>query len=221
MKDILISTEVTEADGDTRTYHHGDLRNALLTAALEILESDGLDAMSLRAVARRAGVSQAAPYHHFKDKRAIMAAAATVGHTKLAETARQFRDLSGGKGYASLIRMGGGYVAFAKDNPNLFRLMFGPELTDYTDDKEYQGSTKLGIDMITDLLAGLMDVGMDAEAGKDAIENSGLTSWCFVHGLAMLIVDNKIVCPDTSEPAFLEFIFKMFATAYTNGPATA
>lgn len=219
MKDILISTEVTETDDDARTYHHGDLRNALLAAALEILESDGLDAMSLRAVARRAGVSQAAPYHHFKDKRAIMAAAATVGHIKLAETARQFRDQSGGKGYASLIRMGGGYVAFAKDNPNLFRLMFGPELTDYTEDAKYQDSTKLGIDMITDLLAELMDV--DADAGKDAIESSGLTSWCFVHGLAMLIVDNKIVCPDTSEPAFLEFIFKMFATAYTNGPAAA
>lgn len=217
MKDLLISTEVDAPDDNARTYHHGDLRNALLTAALEILESDGLNAMSLRAVARRAGVSQAAPYHHFKDKRAIMAAAATVGHVKLAEMARQFRDQSGGKGYASLIRMGGGYVAFAKDNPNLFRLMFGPELTDYTEDKEYQGSTKLGIDMITDLLAELMDV--DADAGKDAIESSGLTAWCFVHGLATLIVDNKIVCPDTSAPEFLEFIFKMFAVDYTNGPA--
>lgn len=192
------------------------MRNALLISGLEILESDGLDAMSLRAVARRAGVSQAAPYHHFKDKRAIMAAVATGGHIKLAETAREFRD-KGGMGYASLIRMGGGYIAFAKDNPNLFRLMFGPELTDYTEDKEYHGSTKLGLDMIVDRLARLMKV--DPEAGKDEIEASGLTAWCFVHGLATLIVDNKIPCPDTSEPAFLEFIFKMFSTAYANGPA--
>lgn len=115
--------------------------------------------------------------------------------------------------------MGAGYVAFAKDNPNLFRLMFGPELTDYTEDKEYQASTKLGLDMIIGRLATLMDV--DVEAGIDDIESSGLTSWCFVHGLATLIVDNKIECPDTSEPAFVEFVFKMFATAYTNGPAAA
>ena len=73
--------------------------------------------------------------------------------------------------------------------------------------------------MMTDLLAELKDV--DADAGKGELWGSGLTSWCFVHGLAMLIVDNKIVCPDTSEPAFLAFIFKMFATAYTNGPAAA
>ena len=217
MKDFLISTDVNIPDEDTRAYHHGDLRNALLTSALEILETDGLDAMSLRAVARRAGVSQAAPYHHFKDKRAIMAAAATVGHIKLAEMAREFRDM-GGKGYASLIRMGAGYVAFAKDNPNLFRLMFGPELTDYTEDKEYQASTKLGLDMIIDRLAQLMNV--DTETGIDEIESSGLTSWCFVHGMATLVVDNKIKCPETSEPAFLEFVFKMFATAYANGPAT-
>lgn len=218
MKDLLISTEAKDLENDTRNYHHGDLRSALLTSALEILESDGLDAMSLRAVARKAGVSQAAPYHHFKDKRAIMAAVATVGHIELADTAREFRD-RGGNGYASLIRMGGGYIAFAKDHPNLFRLMFGPELTDYPDDQDYQDSTKLGLDMIIERLAGLMDV--DVKAGKDEIERSGLTAWCFVHGLATLIVDNKIECPDTSKPEFLEFIFKMFASAYTNGPAAA
>lgn len=216
MKDFLISIGSDELERDTRSYHHGDLRNALLASALEILESDGLDAMSLRAVARNAGVSQAAPYHHFKDKRAIMAAIATSGHIKLAEMAREYRDRDG-KGYASLIRMGGGYVAFAKDNPNLFRLMFGPELTDYTDDEAYQNSTKLGVDMIMERLASIMDV--DEEAEKDEIERSGLTAWCFVHGLATLIVDNKIQCPDTSTPEFLDFIFKLFTAAYSGQSA--
>lgn len=215
IRDFPISIDDIEPGIGTRGYHHGNLRDALLVSALEILEIDGLEAMSLRAVARAAGVSQAAPYHHFKDKRAIMAAVATTGHTKLADMVREYRD-RGGKGYASLIRMGGGYVAFAKDNPNLFRLMFGPELTDYTEDLQYQDSTMVGRNMIADRLAELMDV--DAEAGKDEIESSGLTSWCFVHGLATLIVDNKIECPDTAEPEFLDFIFKMFATAFANRP---
>lgn len=86
--------------------------------------------MSLRAVARRAGVSQAAPYHHFKDKLSLFGAVATYGMNLLAETCNSYYDPEL-PGYESLLTLGVGYLAFAKDNPNLFRLMFGAELSDY------------------------------------------------------------------------------------------
>jgi AcrR family transcriptional regulator len=193
---------------DERNYHHGDLRNALLHSALEILESEGLEAMSLRAVARRAGVSQAAPYHHFKDKRALIAGVSTIGHIMLADTARTFRDM-GGEGYASLIRMGAGYVAFAKENPNLFRLMFGPELTDYTGDQDYIDATKAGRSLIRTKMGEVMKIAGDPTA--EMIENSTTVAWCFVHGLATLVVDNKIPSPEVDDPRFLDFIFGLFA----------
>lgn len=71
-----------------------------------------------------------------------MAGAATIGHLMLADNAKTYGNM-GGEGFASLIRMGAGYVAFAKDNPNLFRLMFGPELTDYVEDEEYLDATRV------------------------------------------------------------------------------
>lgn len=194
------------------------MRNALLNCALEILVQEGLDALSLRAVARRAGVSQAAPYHHFKDKRALMAAVATTGHLKLAETARTFRD-SGRAGLSGMIRMGAGYVAFAKDHPTLFRLMFGDELTDYTEDSAYNQATRTGWRLFRECLSEVMEA--DGETRKEEIERAALVAWCFIHGLATLIVDNKIPCPDTSEQAFLDFVFGLFAVVDPTKPAAS
>lgn len=165
--------------------------------------------MSLRAVARRAGVSQAAPYHHFKDKRALIAGAATIGHIMLADTARAFRDRGSDDGYASLIRMGAGYVAFAKDNPNLFRLMFGPELTNYTEDPEYIEATTVGRDLIRNRIAQVMKGARDPKPGE--VERSAVVAWCFVHGLATLVVDNKIPSPATDDPKFMDFVSGLFA----------
>lgn len=163
--------------------------------------------MSLRAVARRAGVSQAAPYHHFKDKRALIAGAATIGHIMLADSAKKFGD-RGNDEYSSFIGAGAGYVAFAKDNPNLFRLMFGPELTNYNEDQEYIDATKIGQDLMTKRLACLMRLRRDPT--DEEVERAAIVSWCFVHGLATLVVDNKIASPDVSDPRFLDFIFGLF-----------
>lgn len=179
-------------------------------SALEILEQDGLEAMSLRAVARRAGVSQAAPYHHFKDKRALIAGAATIGHSMLANTAKTFRE-NGVEGYASLVRMGAGYVAFAKENPNLFRLMFGPELTDYTEDKEYLKATRTGRDLIEARIVKMLNT--KRSPTPQEVERQAIVAWCFVHGLATLIVDNKVPSPETTDPGFLEFVSNLFSVA--------
>ena len=106
-------------------YHHGDLRNALIDAAATIVELRGLGELSLRAAARRAGVSQTAPYRHFKDKEALIAAVAADGFLMLAE------DLEAAAAQSSdLVLIGKSYVRFALEHPARFQLMFGRDISD-------------------------------------------------------------------------------------------
>ncbi len=106
------------------SYHHGDLRDALIRAARKILEKDGLAELSLRQVARAVGVSPAAPYHHFADKHALLTAVATLGFAAL-RSEMLMRMAKETDPVARLDASGVGYVVFAVDNPALFRLMFG------------------------------------------------------------------------------------------------
>src|SRR5271154_1132897 len=108
----------------TASYHHGDLRDALVRAGRTILEEDGLAVLSLRRVARTAGVSPAAPYHHFADKQALLDAVATQGFDALT-SAMETRMAKETDPDARLDASGVGYVVFAVENPALFRLMFG------------------------------------------------------------------------------------------------
>src|ERR1700760_731290 len=106
---------------EARPYHHGDLRRALILAAERILERDGPQALSLRAVAREAGVSPAAPYHHFKDKSDLMLAIAGAGFEALKEALQASFDQDPSH---SLTTMGVAYVKFARANPALYRVMY-------------------------------------------------------------------------------------------------
>src|ERR1700719_2384769 len=105
------------------TYHHGDLSAALVRAAMELLEQDGEAALSLRAVARRAGVSPAAPYRHYADREALVSAVAAVGYRELA--ARLVAAHPSPSTPDQLARVATAYVQFALERPALFRMMFG------------------------------------------------------------------------------------------------
>ncbi|MGI9279553.1 MAG: TetR/AcrR family transcriptional regulator [Endozoicomonas sp.] len=109
------------------SYHHGNLRESLLAEARRQLEKDGIDKLSLRALARAVGVSQTAPYRHFPDKNALLVALATNGFSELRQyliaRAEASPDLD-----AALVEVGLAYVDFAKRNTALYKLMFGPAL---------------------------------------------------------------------------------------------
>ena len=109
---------------ECRPYHHGDLRRALIEAARTIIVRDGAQALSLRGVAREAGVSPAAPYHHFKDKQELVLAVGQMGFEYLgvameAELAKADDSIA-----ERLMAIGVAYVLFARDNPDLYRLMY-------------------------------------------------------------------------------------------------
>ena len=110
-----MSTSIRKRGG----YHHGDLRAAVLQAAGEILETEGLSGLSLREAARRAGVSHNAPYRHFADRESLLAALAAEGFGLLAAAQREAAAKIGLRG------MGEAYVRFALAHPERFQLMFG------------------------------------------------------------------------------------------------
>src|SRR4051812_11435756 len=119
------------------SYHHGALREALVTAAETILRRDGLAALTLRATAREAGVSHAAPAHHFEDLSGLLSDLAAVGFQRLATALREGAAASDRKGRAARHA----YVAFARDNPALFLMMFRSERLNMTRPALYSAAT--------------------------------------------------------------------------------
>ena len=164
-----------------KTYHHGDLRAALLDAAIQALEAG--ESFSLRAVARRAGVSPTAPYRHFADREALDSAVAVEGFKDLqAELAAALgRTPASAPAPAVITELGVTYVAFALRRPAVFRLMFGNEC-DESDSVRVQASRGLHA-VLNDAIERLFP-GVDAPGLSTAL-------WSMAHGLAFLHLDGK------------------------------
>jgi AcrR family transcriptional regulator len=165
-----------DATMDTkRPYHHGDLKNALLESARAILEEEGLAALSLRAVARRAGVSHAAPYRHFPNHEALLVELSTEGFVELRAgiAAAQVKGAQADR----VAEIGAAYMRFVAKRPALTRLMFGPQLPN----RDKFPALGVAADAI------------GAEIGQALGDSAlGLAVWAAVHGLAMLVLENVI-----------------------------
>lgn len=158
------------------SYHHGDLRNALRLSAREILEEEGLEALSLRAVARRVGVSHAAPYRHFPNHEALLAELAIEGFTELRD---ELADAGAGSDAKSdkIASIGAAYMRFTARRPALARLMFGSQIPNRS---------------AAPNLAKAAD-GVGEEIGT-ALDDAalGLAVWSAIHGLAMLVLEDVV-----------------------------
>lgn len=154
-------------------YHHGDLRTGLLRSAAKILEAQGVNELSLREAARRAGVSHNAPYRHFADRDALLAALAAEGFAQLGAAL----EASGAQGARA---RGEAYVRFALEHPQRFRLMFG-------------GTLRLDAhpalrEAASQTYAGLMRA-FEPLAGREGAPIAAAAAWSLVHGLAQLLLD--------------------------------
>src|SRR5688500_95290 len=106
------------------SYHHGDLRRALVKAALHLIQKEGMDQLTLRKVAKAAGVSHAAPYAHFSSKSELVAAVKEEGFTQLRDTISTAVEKTRGNAEKKLRVLGSAYVEFAAENPTMFQVMF-------------------------------------------------------------------------------------------------
>lgn len=179
-----------EAESDRRdTYHHGNLRQALLDAAMGLVRERGIDGLTLRGVARRAGVSHTAPYHHFADKGALVSALAEESFARFTETFRETAARTEG-GHLDRIRaIGAAYVRFAFEDPERFKLMWRPELRSVGDDSAVDVAGLASYQVLID------EVAAGQSAGEIREEDTGLLSlaaWSVVHGFAVLVIDGPL-----------------------------
>lgn len=171
-------------------YHHGDLRNALIEAATALLDEDGPAGLTLRAAARRAGVSSAAPYRHFADRASLLAAVAVQGFELLAaEMETGLAEMTGASGAADdkfwvVERLGRLYIEHARRFPERFRLMFGHELGDRDGHEHLKEAAGQAFFMLR---------GAVAEAvGAQDVDVATDVCWACVHGIATLAVDGQL-----------------------------
>jgi AcrR family transcriptional regulator len=162
------------------SYHHGDLRAACVRAARELLEEDGDAGLSLRAVARRAGVSPSAPYRHFPDRDALVSAVAAVGYRELAERLAAAHPSPSTPDDLAAVAVA--YVRFALDHPALFRVMF-VEPCDPGSDERLAATT--AITGYVGAIVRQVFPGADPDALATAV-------WALVHGLAFLHLDGRL-----------------------------
>jgi len=171
-----------------RSYHHGDLKNALVDAATRLIDSKGVAGLSLRGVAREAGVSQAAPYHHFKDKEALVAELCAQAFTDLSGRMREgLVDAEGG--LDSLEAIGRAYLHFARERQAWFAIMWGGDIEDKEAYPEVVQTARCTFDLLVDVIVRGQQAG--CIVAGDPIELS-VSAWAAVHGAARLIVDKGI-----------------------------
>jgi AcrR family transcriptional regulator len=171
-------------------YHHGDLRAALLGAARSLAAEVGVDVFTLREVARRAGVSHAAPYHHFKDKAALIRALATEAFSRLAQNLRAAAGTKGSP-LKKLQAVGVAYVRFAAANPAEFRFMFRRDLcvqkeSPAADAADLAGTGQAAYQVLVDAVVACQHAGLVPARHLDTL---ALTAWSTVHGLAEILLN--------------------------------
>jgi len=172
-----------------KTYHHGDLKNALIKAGVEILAKDGVSGLSLRKVALKAGVSHSAPYSHFVDKQALIAAISTEGFRQLYERINAVAEKYKAKPEKQLIEAAWAYTQFAMDDSDRFKVMFSGILEK---EKEYP-------EFVTESQRNFQLVKMIVEANQasgslrsGASELVALSAWGIIHGFVMLLLEGQI-----------------------------
>jgi AcrR family transcriptional regulator len=168
------------------SYHHGDLKATILAEAATLVAERGADGLSLRELARAAGVSHAAPAHHFTDRRGLFTAMATEGFGMLAAALKGARP--------DFLDAALAYVRFAIDHPGHYEVMFDKSLYDAADADLVAAETAAG----GELAAGVGT--LDDPRAKDDPEAAALAAWSLVHGFSLLWL-NKAVDNDADPMA--------------------
>jgi AcrR family transcriptional regulator len=181
---VSTSKRKKTAQPESRAYHHGNLKEALLKAALALVESGAERGLSLRTLAARAGVSSGAPYRHFADGAALRAAVAAVGFERLLESIVKVRP--SGKHASRLSGMALAYLTFAEHNPGLYRLMFTENQLANRFDAAFAQSSTAAFLALQDAVSSHL-----ARAEDDA-KLLATTIWASLHGLAMLSFERLI-----------------------------
>ena len=172
-----------------KSYHHGDLKNALIKAGLEILAKDGVSGMSLRKVAKKAGVSHAAPYAHFADKQALIAAISTEGFRQLYDRVSVVAEENKINPSRQLVEAAWTYVQFAMDDRDRFKVMFSGVLEKEKEYPEFVMESQRNFQLVKMIIEANQVSGILRSGPSDLM---ALSAWGIVHGFVMLLLEGQI-----------------------------
>jgi len=170
-------------------YHHGDLKQALIESGMKILKEEGVNALTLRSAARAAGVSHSAPYSHFADKQALLAAISTMGfndlYGRITTTVMEFRNSP----RELLTETGWTYIQFAVSEPNCFKLMFSGILEDEHSYPEFMAAVQKTYQKLVDVVE-ICQEGKVLRSGPQ--EENAIAVWSLVHGFVSLYLEQQL-----------------------------
>lgn len=180
---------IAMTDVQNRPYHHGDLRRTIIETALNMLRDDKNWQFTLREVARRAGVSHAAPYKHFSDKTALLVELALIGFDRLREALAQAKPEAPPSLIEEITPISRAYVAFGTDNPALYRLMFSAEEGQAVG--MHLDERALAVfDVVLEMLGRGQATG---SIRKRPVRGQAAAAWALIHGITMLAIDGLLV----------------------------
>jgi AcrR family transcriptional regulator len=185
---VNICGMILDMASKTKTYHHGNLKEALISAGLEILAEKGMEGLSLRNVAKRIGVSHAAPYNHFHDKQALLAAISTAGHEQLHQTLMETFEKSKDTSTEIILEIAWVYLEFAMEDPDKFKLMFSGALEDQRNHPAYMEIAQKSISLFEEIIAFCQGKGQLAEGN---VQRLAVKLWSTTHGFTTLILEDQ------------------------------
>ena len=171
-----------------KKYHHGDLKNALIEAGAEILSKEGVSGLSLRKVAGRAGVSHAAPYAHFADKQALIAAISTEGYRRLYEKLTLLIQNYPADPLQRFVELAWTYVEFACSDPDLFKVTFSSVLEKEKEFPAFVEMTRKNFQLLVETVKACQATGVLKPGPADML---AVSAWSLVHGFASLLIEDQ------------------------------
>ena len=180
-------------------YHHGNLRAALLQAGRELIAERGIEGITLRQVAQRAGVSHTAPYHHFPDKAALVEGLAVAGYEELERRLKAAKNRTKGPASAKLEGLGLAYVRFAIEQTAQFQLMYRPELRSqptFDSKTSLPSAVAAASGAALEVLFDAIEAGQrDGSIVEGDVNPLALACWSIVHGFAVIVLDRLMLDP--------------------------
>jgi AcrR family transcriptional regulator len=183
----------------TKSYHHGNLREELLNISVTILQDEGVDAITMREIARRIGVSHSAAYRHFKDKDTLLSAIAQQGYEELTQRLREVYDTDDVPAAERFRQIGITYVVHAVTNPARYRLMYGSDAVDRNTNPELRKAARQLAREVLRMIHLCQQQGSLRQENTAQVANA---VWSLCHGAAMLVIDGHIRVEDV--PAFAD-----------------
>ena len=173
---------------NTNKYHHGDVKNAIISVGMDIINEKGVENLSIRSAAKRIGVSHTAPYRHFKNKEELLVAIAVKGFDILENNIKNAILKTGISDPSALAEVGRAYIQFAVSNSNYYRIMFGDFIRNKTDYPEFFSAYDRSFRKLIQIIENNSN---KKETDKTDQEVTAIAVWSLLHGYCSLVLNNE------------------------------